>query len=204
MESNPEETGIFRPDYWDQRYANGTAGWDMGTASPPLMEYCRALPDRNIRILIPGGGSSADAGVLWHEGFRQVFVLDWSEESLKGFQSKFPDFPSSNLLHENFFAHGQKYDLVLEQTFYCALPPEMRDDYVYKMANILQPGGIIAGVLFDFPLSETGPPYGGCEAEYLQRFSPYFEILHLEPCRNSIPPRAGRELFVQFKRKSNP
>lgn len=197
MDNNSD---IFRPGFWDNRYAEGSAGWDMGTPSPPLMEYCATLPDKDIRILIPGGGSSADAGKLWHEGFTQVFVLDWSAESLKGFLAKYPDFPITHLLNEDFFAHPGKYDLVLEQTFYCALPPSMRDDYVRKMAEILRPGGILAGVLFDFPLTEAGPPFGGSEEEYRQRFSGLFEIRKMERCRNSIPPRAGRELFIELER----
>lgn len=189
---------IFSAEYWNQRYQQDNTPWDMGTPSPPLMAFCAGLPDKDIRILIPGGGSSSDAGKLWDEGFTQVFVLDWSAESLKDFQVKFPDFPSSHLLHQNFFEHSDTYDLILEQTFYCALPPDKRDDYVRKVHSLLLGGGELVGVLFDFPLSEAGPPFGGSESEYRERFAPFFEIVTLERCRNSIPPRAGKELFVRM------
>jgi thiopurine S-methyltransferase len=56
-------------------------------------------------------------------------------------------------------------------------------------------------VLFDFPLSTEGPPFGGSREEYLQRFSPFFELKLLEKCYNSIAPRMGRELFIIAKRK---
>ena len=74
----------------------------------------------------------------------------------------------------------------------------MRPDYARKMAEILHPKARLMGVFFDFPLTAEGPPFGGDSEEYLKLFAPHFKILHLEPCRNSIKPRLGRELFVQL------
>ncbi|MDX1334071.1 MAG: SAM-dependent methyltransferase, partial [Robiginitalea sp.] len=93
------------------------------------------------------------------------------------------------------------FDLVLEHTFFCALPPDLRPQYAEKMAGLLKKGGKLAGLLFDFPLTEEGPPFGGSREEYLRLFEPFFEIRILEEARNSIPPRAGRELFFIFEKK---
>ena len=83
---------------------------------------------------------------------------------------------STKLLHQDFFTLNEKFDLVLEQTFFCAIPPEMRADYATKMNEILNTKGKIAGLLFDFPLTGEGPPYGGSKAEYLSLFSEKFRI----------------------------
>jgi hypothetical protein len=90
---------------------------------------------------------------------------------------------------------------VLEQTFLCAIPPEMRADYATKMNEILNTKGKIAGLLFDFPLTEEGPPYGGSKAEYLSLFSEKFRIKTIERAHNSIKPRQNKELFFIFEKK---
>ena len=78
----------------------------------------------------------------------------------------------------------------------------MRDQYVAKMAEIIVPGGKLTGLLFNFPLTEEGPPFGGSEEEYRKRFAPFFELKILQPALNSIKPRLGRELWFEFTRKA--
>jgi hypothetical protein len=84
--------------------------------------------------------------------------------------------------------------------FFCAIDPQLRKQYVEKLASLLSPKGRMAGVLFDFPL-DAGPPFGGSKEEYLTLFQKYFSVRKMEPCRNSIAPRAGRELFVEFVKR---
>jgi hypothetical protein len=95
----------------------------------------------------------------------------------------------------------QKFDLILEQTFFCAIPPSMRVDYVSKMNDVLHSKGKIAGLLFDFPLTQEGPPYGGSKEEYLSLFSEKFTIKTIERAHNSIKPRQNKELFFIFEKK---
>ena len=96
---------------------------------------------------------------------------------------------------------NKTFDLVIEQTFFCALNPELRSNYVSKMETLLNPNGKIAGLLFDFPLTEAGPPFGGSENEYLKLFSEKFNIKTLEKAYNSIKPRKDTELFFIFEKK---
>ena len=96
------------------------------------------------------------------------------------------------------FKLEKKFDLVIEQTFFCALQPNQRKDYVKKMAEVIKPGGKLAGVLFDFPLTEQGPPFGGSQEEFGKLFKPYFTITKMERCYNSIKPRMGNELFFEL------
>lgn len=39
--------------------------------------------------------------------------------------------------------------VLMEQTFFCAINPSLRKDYVAKMHELLAPNGKLVGVLFD-------------------------------------------------------
>jgi hypothetical protein len=66
---------------------------------------------------------------------------------------------------------------------------------------LLKPTGKIVGLMFDAPLNEDHPPYGGCVEEYNTYFEKLFDIEIMAPAHNSIEPRAGRELFVKMIKK---
>lgn len=189
-------------EFWEERYQSESTPWDAGSITRPLKEYAEQLLSRDLRILIPGAGNAHEAAWLWEQGFKGVHVLDWSGKALENFQQKLPSFPSTQLIEGDFFKHEGEYDLILEQTFFCALPPKRRADYARQMANLLAPTGKLVGLLFSFPLTEQGPPFGGSTEEYLGYFSPIFNVKVLEPCYNSIKPRSGNELFLIAVKKS--
>jgi methyl halide transferase len=191
--------------YWSGRYETQATGWDIGAPSPPLKAYIDQLQDKTIRILIPGAGNAYEAEYLYQLGFQHVYVMDISDAPLKNFQQRLPDFPEAQLLHVNFFEHEGKYDLILEQTFFCSFLPTKanRTQYAKTMAQLLNPGGKLVGLWFDLPLvlDTDKRPFGGTKEEYLSYFTPYFEPKSFETCTNSIPPRQGNELFGVFVKK---
>ena len=184
-------------DFWQQRYADGTTGWDLGAVSPPLQAYFDQLTDKDLRILIPGGGRSYEAEHLHKAGFRNVFVIDLTSAPFEDLLARCPDFLEEHLITGDFFAHDGSYDLIVEQTFFCALDPALRERYVEHMHRLLAPGGKLIGVLFDDPLNDDHPPFGGNQDEYLALWRPVFGEVLLERCHNSVPPRAGRELWLK-------
>jgi len=127
-------------------------------------------------------------------------VIDLAISPLENLKKRVPDFPKEHLLQGDFFKHNSQYDLIIEQTFFCALDPVLRNSYVAKMASLLKPKGKLIGLLFNFELTEQGPPFGGSVEEYQKRFSKYFKIKVLESAFNSIKPRSGRELFAIFEK----
>jgi len=183
-------------EFWEARYAEEQTGWDLGSISPPLKAYFEGLRDRSQRILIPGCGRAYEAEYLWQQGFEQVHVLDWSERALTDFARRVPGFPTAHLHAGDFFAHQGPYDLVVEQTFFCALDPALRPRYVQKMHELLAPGGRLVGLLFNDPLNDDRPPFGGNEAEYRALITGTFALEQLQTAPNSIAPRAGREFFL--------
>lgn len=87
-----------------------------------------------------------------------------------------------------------KNSLLIEQTFFCAINPSLRSKYVTHSYKLLNKNGKISGILFDVPLNQNHPPFGGKKEEYLRHFSPFFEIQIIDNCYNSEESRAGREL----------
>lgn len=191
----------FDKAFWESKYSIEETGWDIGYASTPLITYFDQLLNKELKILIPGGGNCYEAEYLYEQGFKNIFVIDIAEQPLKNLKKRFPNFPDNQLINDDFFSHQEKYDLIVEQTFFCALDPVLRKKYVKKMVELLAEKGKLAGLLFDFELTEEGPPFGGSSEEYLKLFPPYFNIKKLEKCYNSIQPRAERELFFIFEKK---
>lgn len=187
--------------YWNNRYKENNFGWDTGSITTPLKNYFDQFTDNNCKILVPGAGNSYEAEYLFNKGFKNIVVLDFAEEPLKNIKQRCPDFPSENLIQNDFFNHSGQYDLIIEQTFFCAIDPELRNKYAQHMAQLLKPKGKLAGVLFNTVFEKEGPPFGGTKDEYLNYFKPYFEFKVFEPCYNSIQPREGRELFINLIKK---
>ncbi len=191
----------FDKSYWDLKYKENRTGWDIGKISTPLKEYIDQLKNKELRILIPGAGNGYEVEYLHYLGFKNVSVLDISEKPLENLRLRIPSFPKENLIHCDFFEHNESYDLILEQTFFCALDPTIRSKYVDKMYDLLADNGKLTGLLFNFKLTEEGPPFGGSIIEYIQLFYAKFDVKVLEKCYNSIKPRNGRELFFIFTKK---
>ncbi len=189
--------------FWSNKYKKGKTGWNIGYVSTPIKEYIDQLENKDLKILIPGSGNSYEAEYLYKNGFHNVFVADFSKYPLENFQKRFPAFPKNQLLHLDFFKIQQKFDLILEQTFFCALSPDLRNKYVDKMTELLNEKGKLVGVLFDFPFQEkAGPPFGGSKKEYEKLFADKFTIEIMETAYNSIKPRKGNELFIKMIKKT--
>jgi len=181
--------------YWQQRYQNQEIGWDIGYPSTPIKTYIEQLQQKNIRILIPGCGNAYEGELLHQQGFSNTYLLDWSELALQNLRVRMPQIPQANLICQNFFEHDASYDLIIEQTFFCALPIEKRSLYVKHVHKILREGGKLVGLLFNREFGATGPPFGGTIDLYKTLFDPYFIFQTIEPAYNSIAPRAGAECF---------
>ena len=181
---------------WEDRYTNNDIAWDLGEVSPPLKAYFDQLTNKEIKILIPGGGNSYEAAYLFEKGFKNVWVVDLSKTAIENIQTRVSNFPSSQLIQGDFFDMEDAFDLIIEQTFFCAINPNLRADYVVKINSLLKPKGKLVGVLFNVPLNKDKPPFGGHKAAYKERFKGFFEIQKMEACYNSFGNRKGRELFV--------
>ncbi|MBE50221.1 MAG: SAM-dependent methyltransferase [Flavobacteriales bacterium] len=188
-------------DYWDNRYKNSETGWNVGYPTTPLVEYINQISNKEIKILIPGSGNGYEAEYLFKKNFSNIYVLDYSVTALENFINRVPDFPRNNIIEKNFFDLEGSYDLVLEQTFFCAIDKNIRKDYVKKMSDLLRLDGKLVGVFFDNKFSNLNPPFGSDLNEYLDLFCDQFKILTFEECYNSIENRKGSEFFCIAKNR---
>ncbi|MBC2845925.1 methyltransferase domain-containing protein [Winogradskyella flava] len=185
--------------YWEQRYETYQIGWDIGYPSTPLKIYVDQIEDKSLKILIPGAGNSYEVEYLWNKGFKNVYALDIAKQPLEHLSHRIPNLPTTQLLHMDFFNLNAQFDLIMEQTFFCALDPILRPNYVEKMYQLLRPQGKLVGLLFNFPLTENEPPFGGSLTEYKSLFKKRFRIKTFDESINSIEPRKGKELFFIFE-----
>lgn len=187
--------------FWEKKYTDESTGWDIGAVSTPLKTYFDQLTNKNISILIPGAGNAYEAEYLHKLGFDNVHIIDWAQSALNNIKLRVPSFPKEHLFQVDFFAHECTYDLIIEQTFFCAISPALRKQYVNKMYEMLKPNGKLVGVLFNIQLNDNHPPFGGCKEDYLSLFEEKFHIKMMDTAYNSITPRQNNELFIILEKK---
>ncbi len=197
---------VNQAEFWQQRYEAGSIQWDMGQISPPLKSYIDQLPEsaKDQMILVPGAGNAYEVGYLHEQGFTNVILVDFAPAPIEEFAKRYSDFPSDHLICADFFElspQNYQFDWILEQTFFCAINPSRRDEYVKQMAALLKPQGKLIGLLFDKDFGGDDIPFGGRKEEYQQRFAPYFDISVMETSSNSHPARQGSELFIKLRVK---
>lgn len=186
-------------EYWSSRYQEQNDGWDIGQVSPPLRAYFDQLEDPTHKILIPGCGRGYEGIYLINKGFHNVYFVDFSAVPLRFIKNQVSNLPEDQLIQSDFFELDGQYDLIIEQTLFCAIDPALRSQYASKVYDLLRPGGKLVGLLFNRDF-EGGPPFGGNEHEYRSYFEPLFSSVMMSPCYNSLPPRMGAELFVKLIR----
>jgi methyl halide transferase len=201
-------------NYWKTRWQTGQTGWDAGEPTTPIRAFIDHLvetnADKNLRILIPGAGSGYEAVYFFQNGFHNLTVCDWAEEAIERLKKQLPELPDTQLIAGDFFDLTGKFDLIIEQTFFCALDPVLRPKYVEKCFDLLDTDGTsrnhregsIAGVLFNQNFATAGPPFGGTEEEYRGYFNSHFNINYMKNCYNSIKPRANTELWIRLKKRT--
>jgi len=190
-------------EFWNKRYLDRETGWDIGYVSTPIKEYFKQVKNKELKILIPGGGNSYEAEFLFNKGFTNTFLLDYAKTPLINFQRRNPKFPNNQLINCNFFDYQENFDIIIEQTFFCAIYPKLRKKYSEKCNDLLNKNGKIIGLLFDDELNNDKPPFGGSKKEYKIIFKNLFNIKKMEACKNSIPQRLGRELFINLEKKQS-
>ncbi len=120
----------FDKSYWEEKFISYETDWDIGYVSTPLKEYFEQLTNKDLKILIPDSGNGYEAEYLFSLGFKNVFIVEWSYTAIKNFLQRFPEFPAENTFQEDFFLREGTYDLIIEQTFFCALHPSQIENDV--------------------------------------------------------------------------
>jgi len=165
---------------WEQLYQEGDTNWDKGEPSPGLVDWLAEHgANGSGSTLVPGCGFGHDVQAWAHAGYEAV-GYDVAPAAVKGARERIPEnldkatFRLGDFLEDKPFA---TFDFVFEHTFFCAIDPTRRDDYVEAVHRWLKPGGQLLAVHYFLPKKADGPPFGVDREEILTRFSPRLELI---------------------------
>jgi len=193
---------VLNGEYWEQRYQNNDTPWDIGYAAPAFINFMEGVDFKSKSILIPGAGNAYEAKWLIDHGANDVTVVDISQSVIEKLKMQYEGNDVIKFINLDFFNLQGNYDLIFEQTFFCALPPNSRPEYVKKMNSLLSSEGTLFGLLFNKVFDKSGPPFGGDTREYFELFSSVFKYFEVDYLPISIPPRINSEIFFKTQNRS--
>jgi len=185
------------PAFWDERFARAFTPWDRGGVPQALRDFVERFAP--LTTLIPGCGSAYELVYLCEAGW-DATAIDFAPEAVARGRTLAGQW-GNRIVEADFFAWqpARPLDLIYECAFLCALPPAMRPQLVARWAELLAPGGQVAG-FFYFDQTIKGPPFGIARAELESLMAPYFECVEDQSVDDSIPIFAGKERWMVFQR----
>ena len=192
---DPAEAG-----FWDLRYEARFAPWDAGKVPARLRAYVQAAGAPR-RVLVPGCGSALDVTFLAQSGW-DVLGIDFSAEALAVAGAALGAHAGC-LRQADFFAPIPEapFPVVYERAFLCALPRRLWPDWSRRIAELVEPEGVLAG-FFYFDEGDRGPPFplhGQAELDAL--LAPAFERVEDAAVVDSIPVFEGKERWQVWRRR---
>ena len=159
-------------DFWEQRFARGDTPWDRGAPGPQLQKW---IDDGVIaagqRVLVPGCGAGHDVVALAQARFDVTGVdyaagaLDLARAALRRAGDEAMRCTQLVEADVTTWQPAQHFDVVYEQTCWCALHPDHWAAYAAQLARWLAPGGRLLLLAMQAPRPGAaegrveGPPY---------------------------------------------
>ena len=197
-----QESKDYSREDWQGHYDANDLGWDLGQVAPPFVKLWQEEKLPLGKVLVPGCGRGHEVIFLAENEF-DVTAVDFSAGAVTYLKNALKERNlEGRVLHQDFFSlddtHAGIYDLVLEQTFFCAISPRQRQDYVLNVSRILKPGGMLVG-LFYHTNEQGGPPYNTTREDIERHFSKNFKIQELDKTSLSAEQRKGKEWLGVLK-----
>ena len=184
-----EDPALF--EFWEKRFREDFTPWDAGRVPGSLRQFLETEP-RGQRVLIPGCGSGYEVRAFAEGGF-ETLAIDFAPAALERARENLG--PLARLVRAaDFFEFepGTPFDLIYERAFLCALPRRIWARYAPRVAQLLRPGGRLAG-FFYFDEGERGPPFGLKAGELSALLGERLEQTVDAAVGDSIPIFAGKE-----------
>jgi len=200
-------------DAWDKAWQENNTPWDSGRSEPPLLEALRspyAIYRESGRALVPGCGRGYDTIHIASQLRYNTLGIDVSssavEEAKLHLESVHQDIAKLVSFQEaDFFTftvgEKERFDVIYDYTFFCALPPELRKDWGAKMSDLTVPGGYL--ITLAYPIDgnrEGGPPFSVSVDLYADALGPLWDkISDKLPDEGSLS-HIGRERIVIWQK----
>ena len=198
--------------FWEQLYAEGQDGWELGVPAPPLAAWLDAggrFTARDepgpARIAVPGSGRGHDARLLARRGYR-IWGFDFAAAAVAQ-AAALAEREGVAVTYEqrDIFTLGATYagffDGVWEYTCFCAIDPGRREEYAHVVRTILRPGGTLLACFYPLRDGDEGPPFPVSQPEVERLPAPHFRIVESGPPAASAERRQGLEWLVRAERR---
>jgi SAM-dependent methyltransferase len=191
------------PAFWDERFNRNFTPWDRGGVPQRLRQFVEDTAHGAAAAglplpatLIPGCGSAWELAYLSAAGW-EATAIDFSPAAVATAREAVGPQWRERVVEADFFKYQPPAPLqcIYERAFLCALPRHLWPQVAGRWAQLLAPGGMLAGYFF-FDNNPKGPPFGIAREELEALLSPYFTCVADEPVADSIPVFAGRERWM--------
>jgi len=169
------------PQYWEMLYEQGKDDWDLGGATPALLEFFEH-PNcpKNGDVLVPGAGRGWDAEA-WAKRGHNVTAIDFCSSAFDILEKLSDKINNLTALNTDMFLlnpSGKKFDIIYDYCSFNSIHPGRRDEYIEMLLRMIKDDGLVIG--FFFPLNnerlKDEPPYSISKSELEVRFSGMFKI----------------------------
>jgi thiopurine S-methyltransferase len=195
---------VSTPQFWEDQYAAGGDGWELGGPAPPLTDFFASASLDGSRVAVPGCGRGHDARFLASLGYDTV-GFDFSPAALAAARSLAArDGSVARFEQRDVFALGRElsnnFDGAWEYTCYCAIDPARRAEYITSLAGAIRPGGWLLGCFFPLRGNAAGPPFPVSMEGVRRVLRPAFRIERAFAPPRSARGRQGREWMLLARR----
>jgi len=192
------------PPFWHGRYLAGDTGWDLGEPSPPFVRLHRDGVIAPCRVAVPGCGRGWEVAWLAGQGY-QVAGIDFAPAAIEATRDRVHAAgATAHLVCSDLFGLPDDlaggFDLVLEQTCFCAIAPHRRPEYVDAVHRLLAPGGRLIALFYACEGS-GGPPFTTDPKDVAALFAERFTVRSLALTPHSHPRRFGEEWLGVMERR---
>lgn len=190
-------------EFWDSRYRDGQTPWDQGGV-PHALTRLLAASAAPGRVLIPGCGFGYEVRAF-HEAGWDVLAIDYSPSAVARARQALGEFGEfgDKVILADFFANDfgrEKFDVVYERTFLCALPPRMWPAYARRMSELLVDRGQLVGTFF-YGHNDEPPPHSLTPAAADAVLGYYLQRVSDEGVTDSLPIFGGKERWQIWEKK---
>lgn len=211
---------------WASLWESLQTPWDRSTSSPALVELIdedkvELFTDSNrVRAaLVPGCGRGYDvlylSRALKRYTFERAVGLEISEGAVKAASHYFAEKSDptikghASVLLGDFFDGAQawarqKYDLVYDYTFLCAIHPSRREEWARRTSEVTTDDAVL--ITLQHPLHakhEGGPPFSLTPEIYDDLLLPYFDkIYHQKPEKSFDLELSKNDMIAVYRKKA--
>jgi hypothetical protein len=191
------------PQYWEKLYEEGKDDWDIGKATPALLEFFKhpSCP-RKGDVLVPAAGRGWDAEA-WAKRGHNVLAVDFCPTAVDAMERLAENSDKLNIVNMDMFlmnprdvkSGAKKFDIIYDYFGFNSVHPGRRDECVEMWFKMLKDDGILIG--FFCPLCDEKygefPPFSISKEELETRFEGLFEIKKRIVPKKSVKSRSGKE-----------